>query len=482
MSDVCGAKGKAPGRRDVVTVGPTDDLLTAGRRMGEHGIGCLVVTDAAGKMVGILSERDLVVRVLVDRAVPSKVLVEEVMTRQVQSVPPGTPIHAVEQIMRAHRIRHVPVVADGVPVGMISAREVLEYNRHRDAAMREAAEQVARMFSSLHSLNLEEVVDLIARETPHVLGAARSVLFLREDGRGRGRQVHRCGCPCTDRELRRRAESPRLLEASAPAYWEVPEVCMAFGIGSDAVTVPLDRASRAGTGGEAPDGADYLCMCDFGGGQDIQRDLLAYKVSLLATALAANLHSARLFEKYEVARQEALTDGLTGVGTRRFLEDRLHEEAARSARYGTRFTLAIIDVDNFKLVNDRFGHLVGDEVLGRLSQAMRVEKRETDSLGRYGGDEFVVLMPETRLADGDALIERIRSRVRQIVLADGLTLTISAGLAELNAGEAVTAADLFGRADAALAQAKRQGRDRTVGWRAGTHAPPRSAAPAATAP
>lgn len=164
----------------------------------------------------------------------------------------------------------------------------------------------------------------------------------------------------------------------------------------------------------------------------------------------------------ELERQ-ANTDPLTGLFNRRFLLERLKEEAARVRRYHRRLCLMLIDLDNFKKVNDRFGHLTGDDVLTRSAAEIRRTIRVADIAARYGGEEFCVLLPETGLSKARALAERLRRRLESHAHRshDGqaLQVTCSIGVAACDeAGEGVTG--LLKRADDALYAAKSAGRNR----------------------
>jgi len=163
-------------------------------------------------------------------------------------------------------------------------------------------------------------------------------------------------------------------------------------------------------------------------------------------------------------RALATTDALTGALTRRHFFDLAAIEWARSTRHRHPLCVALIDVDHFKAVNDQFGHAVGDEALRLVAEAVRGKLRRHDLLGRYGGDEFALLFPETPLEGERQVTDRIRRAVAAIELAPqgvAVKLTISAGLAERVNDEVMTAA--CQRADAALYQAKDAGRDCVVG-------------------
>lgn len=170
--------------------------------------------------------------------------------------------------------------------------------------------------------------------------------------------------------------------------------------------------------------------------------------------------SENLQGKFE---QQALTDGLTGVYNRRWLDQMLPRLLQRSEQDGQPFCVLMIDVDHFKKFNDNYGHAVGDDALRIVADTLVKKVRPIDLVVRYGGEEFCALLPETDLQSGIGAGERLRKAVQQAEICDGSDkpipgITISAGLAERRAGE--NAVDMLRRADQALYLAKAQGRDR----------------------
>jgi diguanylate cyclase (GGDEF)-like protein len=153
------------------------------------------------------------------------------------------------------------------------------------------------------------------------------------------------------------------------------------------------------------------------------------------------------------------TDLLTGLWNRRHLEEVVVHELERHHRYKQPFSVLMLDLDFFKSVNDLYGHTAGDKVLQQVSQCIQQSLRNSDSLARWGGEEFVVLCPNTSLETVSLLAERLRERVSQTPMPhQGITLTASLGAAE--AGPTETWAQLFGRLDQALYRAKEEGRNR----------------------
>lgn len=161
---------------------------------------------------------------------------------------------------------------------------------------------------------------------------------------------------------------------------------------------------------------------------------------------------ARMVEKLA---ELSVTDELTSVANRRHLTQKLEEEVARSSRTGHLFALLMIDLDHFKEVNDKHGHQTGDEVLKQCAAALQQTARATDFVGRYGGEEFCVVLPETAPSGARRVAEKLREAVK--ALPDPVP-TISVGVAFWEPRSSV--ADLLRRADAALYKAKEAGRDR----------------------
>lgn len=163
------------------------------------------------------------------------------------------------------------------------------------------------------------------------------------------------------------------------------------------------------------------------------------------------------------ARSQAQLDALTGLPNRSAVLANLSREQARRDRGGPPYCVCFIDIDRFKQINDTFGHAVGDVVLQRLSASFVEQLRRIDEVGRYGGDEFLAILPDTTLDQARVTCERVRARVSEIELAgvvDLPRLTVSIGVTQAEVGE--QPATLVARADMALYEAKRTGRDRIV--------------------
>ncbi|MCI0435706.1 MAG: sensor domain-containing diguanylate cyclase [Gemmatimonadetes bacterium] len=187
-------------------------------------------------------------------------------------------------------------------------------------------------------------------------------------------------------------------------------------------------------------------------------------VSLLRTlAPFAALHLEHALE-YGRVRMRAETDSLTGLPNRRAFEQALHAEAARHERYGRSLGLILLDVDHFKQINDRWGHEAGDHVLRSVADLLRRELRDIDTAARIGGEEFVILLPETTITAVREAADRLRASVEEAAtLWRGESIPVRASIGVSACPACVTApAGLLSSADAALYEAKRGGRNRVV--------------------
>jgi two-component system cell cycle response regulator len=186
-------------------------------------------------------------------------------------------------------------------------------------------------------------------------------------------------------------------------------------------------------------------------------DTAAMRALAAPLALAVSRECART--RAEELAQAAAIDPVSGLFNRRYFQQRLAEELERAHRYGMPIALVMLDLDGFKGVNDVHGHLLGDVVIREVANMLRAAVRVFDVCVRFGGDEFVIVMPDTSAADSRRIADRIRARIAAHPFGGALAvpLTASVGVAVATAG---AAADLIGLADRALYRAKREGGDR----------------------
>ena len=207
-----------------------------------------------------------------------------------------------------------------------------------------------------------------------------------------------------------------------------------------------------------------------------RREARDSKVSERLTTMVERIQvmevEAQTFRKHlEEQRQQAMIDTLTGLANRAGLQKRMSEEFERWQRYGGQLLLVVLDVDHFKSINDRFGHLAGDKVLRLIALQLSRRLRKTDYIGRFGGEEFVVLMPGTTLEQGAIALEELRAGIEGSPFHfknEPVRVTISIGYTQFCKGD--TLDTVFERADKAMYSAKDQGRNQVIQDSHGTHA------------
>ena len=259
----------------------------------------------------------------------------------------------------------------------------------------------------------------------------------------------------------------RILASMIPASFEGTDVVVKSESTS---SVPLHAAR--GEGGRRPgEGLDHAASAiikiarrtagvvilfrggdPFGVAEEQIVEIFAAQVAMLLGQLIAR----------EEIRGLADTDDLTGIGNKRWLRRQLPQEVERARVYNLPLSLLMLDVDDFKEINDRHGHTVGDVVLSELCGAVREILRPPDFFARFGGDEFAIILPHTDLDGARAVAQRILDRVRKVDIPaeDGGTIrcALSIGVADFRAGD--SAADLLRRADERLYESKRGGKSR----------------------
>lgn len=167
----------------------------------------------------------------------------------------------------------------------------------------------------------------------------------------------------------------------------------------------------------------------------------------------------KLFEQNRILTNLSTIDGLTGLYNHRYIYDRLEEEVKQCNRNKCNFVVMILDIDHFKNINDTYGHLTGDKILKELSQVLRDNTRQSDLVGRYGGEEFLIMFAETTLDEGLIVAEKIRKTIENHEFVQKIRLTVSIGIGE-NCGRKIS--ELLESVDSKMYIAKNSGRNRTV--------------------
>ena len=215
--------------------------------------------------------------------------------------------------------------------------------------------------------------------------------------------------------------------------------------------------------GEPPENVGVMTVARKGGPfSSAEQDVFLYLVG----QVSASIENIAL---HELVSEQAVTDELTGLSNNRRFRELFSKEAARAQRFGHELSLIMLDIDDFKSVNDTYGHLQGDEVLRVVGKVLDEESRGVDEPARYGGEEFAVALPETGMEGASELAERIRARIESEAIqrvGDGGRLRVTASLgAATMPDSAGTTQELIAAADAALYEAKRAGKNRVMAAR-----------------
>ena len=214
--------------------------------------------------------------------------------------------------------------------------------------------------------------------------------------------------------------------------------------------------------GQVDDEARLVRAYDIGINDTLMRPIEAQELQArVSTQLKRKFYADTLKENFNESLEMVVTDPLTGIGNRRFMDRSIAPLFAQLSEKGSPFSLVVFDVDKFKLVNDMLGHDTGDKILQEVAARLATNMRSIDILSRYGGEEFLVAMPDTNEAEALVAADRIRALLGGSTFKVGskaLSVTISAGVAEVYQGDHFR--DVFKRADDALYRAKQNGRNR----------------------
>lgn len=356
-----------------------------------------------------------------------------------------------------------PVDIDVMLAAISQALNVERLRRERAEALAALGERVhqletlqglSRAFTG--TLKLEEVLSYIIEGALRLTGAGGAALFLLDE-RG-GQLLLRAARGPGDaavRLLREAANDPlaaNVMRTSQPVLGQSTGQLPGSGLAAySALAVPL-RLHEHMVGAlvaQLPGSAHPFSEADLG------------PLGTLADTAAVAIANARLFAEVQL---QSITDGLTGLFNRRQVFVLAEREFQRARRFNRSLSALMLDIDHFKLVNDIYGHAAGDQVIAEVATRLRASTRNIDIPGRYGGEEFVLLLPETELPGAVLLAERLRQRVaaHSVATVGGpLEITVSLGVAT-SSGEVADVNALINQADANLYAAKKAGRNRVV--------------------
>ncbi|MBF7081633.1 sensor domain-containing diguanylate cyclase [Desulfallas sp. Bu1-1] len=349
---------------------------------------------------------------------------------------------------------------------VLAVQFVLRFYVHLELANRElrVLYEVARRLGG--SLQLEEIMDLVLKETRRVINFHTGVIYLWSEenkcylvGAAYGPHARLIKGSAIQRGegflgLALENGEPQLVDDTRSDVRTAGDLGLTQ-VHRSMLVVPLLAETEA---------VGLLVLGDKRAGFFEEKHLRL--VTIIAGQTAVAIANAQLYRKLKVA---SITDGLTGLYNYRYFYHRALGELERARRCGDNLSLVMLDIDHFKQINDRYGHLAGDMVLSGVAGVIRSEKRACDLATRYGGEEFALLMPQTGPAEAMLVAERLRKAVRENLFeVEGtrIQVRISVGVATYPA-HASDLAGLINAADNALYRAKESGRDRSIAFSRG---------------
>jgi diguanylate cyclase (GGDEF)-like protein len=345
------------------------------------------------------------------------------------------------------------------------AQQANRQHERLDQALRRIR-QVARLSREINCLDLDRITRVCVQDLPILLEAERASLYMYEASGDRLiLQGHSHGHKLAERvDLKDNPRSPMavalrrgelLLITEFREFEQAANVVLEREFQSQYATasciiVPLKGGGRV---------RGILNLADKRGGGRFDDEIDLPVVEQIAELIGASIYNVELYQEME---RRAKTDPLTALSNRRALEEALAHETDRSRRYGSHLSVMMIDVDHLKSINDRHGHEAGDELLRNLAATLADSARSVDVPGRWtGGDEFLIVLPDTQATQAVRLGERLLERIvdRPVVRGqERLVASLSIGVAEYHRDESID--DLIRRVDVALYTAKHSGRNR----------------------
>ncbi len=341
----------------------------------------------------------------------------------------------------------------------------LTQQRHNLDQALQRIHDVADLSRRINSLDLDQIASVCVEQLPALVNASRASLYLYDaDGDRLVLQNNSPKLPIAERvDLHASQHTPTavavrtgelLLIGDFDEYQRAANVVLERQFKdryatSSCIIVPLKGGGRVRA---------VLNLADKTDGTRFDEEIDLPIIEMIAELIGASIYNVELYREME---HRAKTDPLTGLANRRGLEEALARETDRARRYGSSLSVLMIDVDQLKDINDRFGHAAGDSALQNIAALLLETVRSVDAPGRWGGDEFLVVLPDTSAEHAEQLAMRLRKRVRdQPTTADNhkIATSLSIGVADYQKDESAEA--LIRRVDRAMYAAKEAGRDR----------------------
>lgn len=386
---------------------------------------------------GILTERDMT-RLIYEKHDLNKTVVEEVMSSPIRTVASDAPLHEAIQAMKQHRIRRLGVTAgDGMLTGVITQSDIVRgmegrYTESLREIVREKEEQLQAALSSFREKSA--YLDSIMRSSTDSAIIATDIKMT----------VKYCN-PAAEQMLEIRANDMIGERIQNIAQKGIDHNCLVLAF--DAVKRNEEYQFSIQHSANA---RSRSLECRVSGIRTPEHVLAGYVLIL------RDVTERRQLE--EQLTMAATIDKLTGAFNRHTFEDLLDRERSRAQRHKSALSLIMADIDHFKKINDTHGHQTGDKVLQSVADIIRQSIRRSDMLGRWGGEEFMILAPETTAVNATALAEKLRRNAEDCEFPLFNRVTISMGVTALQHDDSVET--LIARVDAALYDAKHNGRNR----------------------
>lgn len=464
-------------KKNLITTQETKAIGYALNLMVSNNIRRIIVTDKSGNFIGVITQQDMI-KHLEDDFYRSTLKIRHIIEKMYPLIyidHDSSLDDAIKKMVES-KVSAVPIIKDGRAEGIITEKDVLRVVKNGISLSSLASE-----FMSYPVISIE--LDKPVTQAVEIMNTRniRRVIVTNSDGIAIG--------VVTLRDLLRNLESSytefieRKLKHTKDILNFLPEMVMEIIDAEEGQTIiwanekALTRFGMTIINKPITDfiSSDkwtmiYGTLCKLGRAENIKvkKDDYIYEISGFFIKTEADLCAGKIQLIIRDITDEVklyTTDPLTGLYNRRFLNEFLHKELELSKRYHRQFSLAILDIDDFKKLNDTYGHVAGDTVLKAIAKIMLKNIRDSDVISRYGGEEFVVVMPEIGKETAVRAIERLRKTIsnEKILLFDGssISVTISAGIASYP-DDADSSVDLLIAADDRLYKSKREGKNRTI--------------------